>query len=74
MDACLVRADAPALVTWARRCIRCFAPFPEQERRVLPLVVISCRRRFPDLPVPTIRGTVKNVWNSYLHKSGKGPK
>jgi hypothetical protein len=74
MDTSLLRMEASALERWAQRCIHCFAPLQEQENRVLPLVIVSCRGRFPDLPTDTIREVVRHLWNRYLHRSKRSLK
>ena len=74
MDTFLLRMEASALERWAQRCIHCFAPLQEQENRVLPLVIISCRGRFPDLPLDTIREMVRRYWKRYLYSSKRSLK
>lgn len=74
MDTFLLRTDALALERWAQRCIHCFAPLQEQENRVVPLVIISCRARFPDLPTNATREMVRRLWNRYLHSSKRSLK
>jgi hypothetical protein len=61
-----------SLEQWTQRFIRGFAPLQKQESRVILYTVLSCLRRFPELPISMIYDAARNAWSHYLKTSNAG--